>query len=150
MPKHSMKICWLHLVWSTKDRFPFFQNKQKAVQVLDIIKDVCSKNNIYFKIGFVNPEHIHLLVDLPINMTIETMMQLQKGSSSHDINGSGMFKAKFAWARGYGAFSVSENQLAAIIKYIKNQEEHHKKMSFAREWELFQKKYKETVETVMV
>ena len=150
MPKHSMKICWLHLVWSTKDRFPFFQDKQKAVQVLDIVKDVCSKNDIYLKIGFVNPEHIHLLVDLPIDMTIKTMMQFLKGISSHNINKADMFKAKFVWARGYGAFSVSENQLDTVIKYIKNQEEHHKKMSFAREWELFQQKYLKTVETVMV
>ena len=150
MPKHSMKICWLHLVWSTKERFPFFQNKQKAIQVLDTLKDICSKNHVYFKIGFVNPEHIHLLVDLPVNMTIETMMQLLKGTSSHEINEADMFKAKFVWARGYGDFSVSENQLDTVLKYIKNQEEHHKKMSFAREWELFQQKYLETVETVMV
>ena len=150
MPKHSMKICWLHLVWGTKERFPFFQNKQKATQVNDIIKEICSKNNIYCKIGYVNPEHIHLLVDLPVDMTIETMTQFLKGSSSHDINEGQMFKAKFAWARGYGAFSVSENQLDTVIKYIKNQEEHHKKMSFASEWKLFQQKYLETVETVMV
>ncbi len=76
-------------------------------------------------------------------------MQLLKGTSFHDINGSEMLKAKFSWARGYGAFSVSENQLDTVIKYIKNQEEHHKKMSFAREWELFQQKYMETVKTVM-
>jgi len=150
MPKHSMKICWLHLVWSTKDRFPFFQDKQKASQTNKIIKKICSDNNIYHKIGFVNPEHIHLLVDLPVDMTIKKMMQLLKGTSSHNINELDIFKAKFVWARGYGAFSVSENQLDTVIKYIKNQEEHHKKMSFAREWKLFQKKYLETVETVMV
>ena len=150
MAKHSMKICWLHLVWSTKDRFPYFQDKKKASQTNKIIKDICSENNIYHKIGFVNPEHIHLLVDLPVDMTIKTMMQFLKGSSSHDINEGQMFKAKFAWARGYGAFSVSENQLDTVIKYIKNQEEHHKKMSFEREWKLFQQKYLETVKTVIV
>ena len=150
MPKHSMKICWLHLIWSTKDRFPYFQDKQKASQTNEIIKRICSESNIYHKIGFVNQEHIHLLVDLPIDMTIKTMMQLLKGTSSHVINEGRMFKVKFAWARGYGAFSVSENQLDTVIKYIKNQEEHRKKMSFIREWELFQKKYLETVKTVMV
>lgn len=98
----------------------------------------------------MNSEHIHLLVNLPVDITIKKLIQLLKGTSSHDINQADMFKAKFAWARGYGAFSVSENQLDTAIKYIKNQEEHHKIMSFAREWELFQKKYLETVETVMI
>ena len=71
--------------------------------------------------------------------------QLYKWITDFLENNADMFKAKFVWARGYGAFSVSENQLDIVIKYIKNQKEHHSKMSFAREWELFQQKYLETV-----
>ena len=149
MPKHAMKICFLHLVWSTKEKFPFFQSEQNQVQCLRIIKKICKQKEIYVKIGFVNPVHIHLLVDLPVNINIETMMQFLKGVSSHKINEQEIFNAKFAWARGYGAFSVSSTQVRNVIKYIKNQKEHHKKMSFATEWRLLQKKYRKTVKTVM-
>ena len=150
MPKHSLKICWFHIIWSTKNRIPFFQDKKKCVQVTKIIKNICLENNIYFKIGHINPEHIHILVDLPVDLTIKRMMQLIKGISSHTINESLMFKQKFSWARGYAAFSVSESQLDKVIHYIKNQDEHHRRMSFREEWELFCRKYLETVKTVKV
>ena len=150
MPEHSMKICWLHLVWSTKARFPYFQDEKKAIGCLDILKEICTVKKIYFKVGYVNPEHVHILVDLPVDMTIDTMLQNIKGVSSHEINSRDMFKAKFSWARGYGAFSVSEGNVNTVIRYIQNQKKHHQKMSFREEWELFEKKYWETVKTVMV
>jgi len=48
---------------------------------------------------------------------------------------------KFRWARGYGAFSVSESNVQKIVDYIKNQEEHHRVKTFTEEYELFMKKY---------
>ena len=39
----------------------------------------------------------------------------------------------FAWQNGYGAFTVSESQVATVRKYIQRQEEHHKETSFKDE-----------------
>ena len=136
-----MKICWLHLIWSTKERYPYFEDSDKAKKTINILKDICKQNEIYYKIGYVNPEHVHLLVDLPVKLSIEKMMQFLKGTSSHTINENEFFKARFSWAKRYAAFSVSNSQVSNIIQYIMNQKEHHKRVSFKEEWEQYMKKY---------
>ena len=85
------------------------------------------------KINYVNPDHVHLLVDLPTKLAIDEMMQLFKGSSSHWLNQNSLLPAKFAWARGYGVFSVSHSGVEEVAKYIATQEEHHRKRTFSEE-----------------
>jgi putative transposase len=60
-----------------------------------------------------------------------------KGLSSHWVNQQNFIKGKFAWQTGYGAFSVSESMLEKVYKYILNQEEHHKKISYENELRKF-------------
>lgn len=105
------------------------------------------------KINFVNGDHVHALVDLPTDLTIERMMQLFKGGSSHWINESDLISGKFAWGRGYGVFSVSHSGVDEVAHYIAGQEEHHRKRGFSEELKLFVEKYglkwctEETVKT---
>ena len=49
---------------------------------------------------------------------------------------------KFAWQKGYGAFGVSESNWSALMRYIANQAEHHKKRSFEDEFIAFLKRHK--------
>ena len=93
------------------------------------------------KINYVNPDHVHVLIDLPTNLCIEDGMQLLKGGSSHWINESNLLPGKFGWGRGYGAFSVSQSSVAEVAKYIANQEEHHRQKSFSEELKLFVKRH---------
>jgi len=85
------------------------------------------------KINYVNADHVHALVDLPTAFSIEELMQLLKGSSSHWINANDIMTGKFAWGRGYGAFSVSESNVDQVARYIAHQEEHHRMRTFAEE-----------------
>jgi putative transposase len=85
------------------------------------------------KINYINADHVHALVDLPTNMSIEELIQLLKGSSSHWVNANSNLPGKFAWGRGYGAFSVSESNVAPAAAYIAGQEEHHRVRTFADE-----------------
>lgn len=64
-----------------------------------------------------------------------------KGESSHWLNEQNFLKAKFNWQRGFGVFSVSESNVEDVCNYIKNQEEHHRKISFTEEWNLLLKKH---------
>jgi hypothetical protein len=106
------------------------------------------------KINYVNPDHVHALVDLPTHLSIEEMMQLFKGSSSHWINQSNLLPSKFAWGRGYGAFSVSHSLLDQVAQYIAGQEDHHRRKSFSEEIQLLVERFglkwtpDKTVETV--
>jgi REP element-mobilizing transposase RayT len=92
------------------------------------------------KTNFINSDHVHVLLNLPTNKTVEEVLKLLKGGSSHWINKSVNYK--FSWGIGYGAFSISDSNLETVTKYIKQQEEHHRKKSFSDELDLFRKMYR--------
>lgn len=141
MSLHSYSKCWLHIIWSTLDRVHFLNTQDLRKKVSEYLFEYASSKNIYMKVNFVNSDHVHALIDLPTNLMIEEALQLLKGSSSHWINQNSLIKEKFMWGRGYGAFSVSESNLAKVINYIKMQEEHHKKKNFIEEYQEFIKAY---------
>ena len=140
MSRHSYSRCWLHLIWTTLDREPML-TKPAAVKASRFLTGYALEKNIYMKINYFNAEHTHALIDLPTNLAIEQVIQLLKGSSSHWINQNRLVKGRFAWGRGYGAFSVSHSDVSKVANYIVHQEEHHRKRSFAEEYELFVERY---------
>jgi REP element-mobilizing transposase RayT len=115
--------------------------KPAAAKASRYLSGYALEKNIYLKINYFNAEHVHALIDLPTNKTIEEVVQLLKGSSSHWINENKLLRGKFSWGHGYGAFSVSHSHIDRVAKYIANQENHHRKRSFSDEFELFVKKY---------
>ena len=86
-------------------------------------------------------DHIHILIGMRPTQSISDLMQDVKGSSSKWINEKKFTKGKFEWQEGYGAFSYGASQLKDVIKYIENQEEHHRKKSFNEEYLEFLKKF---------
>ena len=135
MSLHSYSRVWVHLVWATLERRPLL-TKAAAAKLSAHLTRYAGEKAIYMKINFVNPEHVHALVDLPTGLSIEDMMQFFKGGSSHWINQNGLVAGKFGWGRGYGVFSVSHSGVGAVAKYIAEQEEHHRKRSYSEELRL--------------
>ena len=115
--------------------------KPAAAKVSGFLSNYSVEKGIYMKINYVNPEHVHTLIDLPTNKTIEEVVQLFKGASSHWTNEQRLLRGRFTWGRGYGAFSVSHSDVGRVAAYIAAQEEHHRKKTFSEEFELFVKKY---------
>jgi putative transposase len=76
--------------------------------------------------------HAHLLLSLPADMDVARAVQVIKANSSRWMKPQIRFP--FAWQRGYGAFSVSASATAAVVHYIENQPEHHRRMSFEDEF----------------
>jgi REP element-mobilizing transposase RayT len=140
MPLHSYCRCWLHIVWATLDRRPLF-SKSAAAKVSGYLTDYMREKGIYMRINFVNADHVHTLIDLPTNRTIEDVIQLLKGGSSHWVNEQDLVPGKFAWQRGYGAFSVSHSGIEEVGGYIARQEEHHRKRGFAEELKMLVERY---------
>ena len=140
MSLHSYSRCWLHLIWTTLDREPM-PTKPAAAKASWFLAEYSHDKNIYMKINFFNADHVHSLIDLPTNKTIEEVAQLLKGSSSHWINKNRMLRGRFSWGRGYGAFSVSNSNVDQVAKYIAAQEEHHRKKTFSEEFEAFIKRH---------
>ena len=140
MSLHSYSRVWLHLVWATLERRPLL-SKSASAKVSGYLTQYAMEKGIYLKINYVNPDHVHALIDLPTHLCIEDVTQLLKGSSSHWINESNLLPGKFGWGRGYGAFSVSQSGVGEVAKYIATQEEHHRKTSFSEELKLFVERY---------
>jgi REP element-mobilizing transposase RayT len=112
-------------------------HNEEAARVSRFLTEYAHEKQIYMKINYVNPDHVRALIELPTALSIEDVVQLLKGSSSHWINANDIIKGKFAWGRGYGAFSVSEFNVDAVASYIANQQEHHRARPFADELKEF-------------
>jgi putative transposase len=79
-------------------------------------------------------DHIHIFFGMPVTITIADLLGKVKANSSRWINENKFVKGKFQWQAGYGAFSHSKSQRGDVIKYIMNQEEHHKRKTFREEY----------------
>ena len=85
--------------------------------------------------------HIHILIGYKPHQLIPELLQDIKGSSSKWINERAFVKGRFNWQEGYGAFSYSHSQIGNVVKYIENQEKHHKHKTFKEEYEGFLRKF---------
>ena len=80
------------------------------------------------------PDHVHIFIGYNVNQLIPDLVEHIKTSTNAWIKDENLSKFKFAWQRGYGAFSHSRSQLDTVVQYILNQEEHHRKRSFREEY----------------
>jgi len=81
------------------------------------------------------PDHIHILSGLNVTQSMSSIIQKVKSETSKWVNEKEFTTSKFSWQEGYGAFSYSHSHLPSIIRYIQNQQSHHKKESFLQEYE---------------
>ncbi|WP_445432930.1 IS200/IS605 family transposase [Chryseobacterium indoltheticum] len=132
---------YIHLVFFTINRIPFLNSTEVRVKVWKHIKENASSKGIYLDMINGYSDHCHCLISLGSNQNIEKIIQLIKGESSFWINKNQLTKDKFAWQDEYFAVSVSESMIESVRNYIKNQEIHHKKKSFADEYQEFIDKY---------
>lgn len=130
----------IHAVWGTKSRHPYL-TKEIREFVISHIKENALKKQIYIDTINGHTDHLHCLFGLNSDITISKTLQLIKGESAFWTNQEKLTNPKFEWADEYFAASVSESQLNKVRDYINNQEEHHKKTTFATEYEKFITKY---------
>ncbi len=79
-------------------------------------------------------DHVHILIGLRPAMALADLLQEIKADSTNFINKERWVRGRFGWQEGYGAFSYGHSQLDRIIRYIQDQEEHHKRRSFKNEY----------------
>jgi REP element-mobilizing transposase RayT len=140
MSIHSKVRIYVHLIWGTyrrkrvlvpELRLKTFQHFVERAAELKII--ICKMN--------IQPEHVHILLLLPADLTIAGIAKNLKGESSKWINDQHFLTAEFNWQRGYGAFSVSASQLEIVERYIKNQDAHHQQQTFQAEYKEWARRY---------
>ncbi|HEX3101624.1 MAG TPA: IS200/IS605 family transposase [Pyrinomonadaceae bacterium] len=127
---------WIHFVWSTANHEPWLTDEIRP-KVFQHIRENARTKGIYIDLvnGYI--DHIHCLISLGSDQTIENVMQLIKGESSFWINQNKLTKTKFAWQKEYFAVSVNPAGLDPVRRYIAKQEEHHRNSGFKEEFEDF-------------
>ena len=132
---------YMHMVFCTKNRVPYLNSKELRKKVFQHIKANAEEKNIWLDCVNGYTDHAHCLIALGKEQTISKVAQLIKGESSFWINKNKLTADKFMWQDDYWVVGVSESHLESVRKYIRNQEEHHSKISFTDEVDTLMKKY---------
>ena len=134
----SLSKVYIHCVFSTKNGEHLITDairKDLHAYIIGTLSNIGSfVNEIY-----ANSDHIHVLCTLPRTVTIAELISKIKTSSSKWIKKQGI--VNFSWQGGYGTFSVSSSKVVAVERYIQNQLQHHRKVSFQDELRKFFNKY---------
>ena len=129
----------IQLVFAVKHRAAPIQKEWKE-RLHKYITGILQSNN--HKLLQINsmPDHIHILIGLRPNQSLAALVQNIKTESTKWIKEQKL-SPSFAWQEGYGAFSYSKSHVDAVIRYIQNQEAHHKKETFLDEYRNFLKAF---------
>ncbi len=139
--KHTMAHTYsnhlYHIVFSTKEWIALIGTDRKDELHAYIAGLVKEKGG---KVLIINsmPDHVHILVVLPPDVSVSDLMKFVKANSSRWMKQR--FGQPFAWQKGFGSFTVSRSGVDAVAKYIREQETHHRKMDYRDEFVTFLKK----------
>jgi putative transposase len=139
MPQSLSKIL-LHVVYSTKNREPWIDGNIRAALHAYLAGACRAVGSEAYRVGGTN-DHVHIACSLPRTLTVSKLLEEIKQSSSAWAKTQAANCAGFTWQTGYGAFSLGQSQISALLRYIDRQEEHHRKQTFKEEFVAFLVKY---------
>ena len=135
---------YTHFIFTTLHRLPLIlENHRERIE--KYITGVVNNNDSKLYAIYANPEHVHFLVSRSPKISEENLASTVAESSQKFINQNKLCSSRFAWQETASAFSVSKSDVDRVCKYILNQPEHHRKISFAEEYEEFLRFYQNTL-----
>ena len=137
---HTFTNLLVHFVFSTKDRRPHLDADLRP-RVFAYMGGVFRETGATALLINGSDDHAHALVSLPATVSVADVMRVVKANTSRWVHEQWPERRSFAWQSGYGAFSVSQSSRAEVEKYIANQEEHHRHVSFQEEFLAFLKRH---------
>ena len=120
------------MVWSTKNRRNLIDLEWRDRLHAYMGSIARSKNAGLIEINS-QPDHIHSYIAFPSTLSIAELVNALKANSTRWIRQTFPHRRFFAWQEGYAAFSVSRSEENAVVSYIRNQDEHHKRQDFRAE-----------------
>ena len=127
---HKIGKNFWHIEFATKYRYKMFDKFKQQHLIEAAVRKVASKHHIVIHTISIMPEHIHMLVTLPHNITDSKALQLLKGGSAfiffknHEKSRLRLTKGHL-WSAGGCAITVGYNEYSTVENYINNQQEHH-------------------------
>jgi REP element-mobilizing transposase RayT len=136
---------YTHFIFSTLHRIPVITEKHRE-RIEKYITGIVNNNDSHLYSIYANPEHIHFLMSRSPRLSEENIATAIAESSQRFINENKLCDSYFEWQNSAAAFSVSKSDVDRVCKYILNQPEHHRKISFKEEYEEFIKFYQKTLQ----
>jgi REP element-mobilizing transposase RayT len=136
MMRRAGVAVYIHIVWATWDRLPLLQGEREA-RVYRAIAAKCQELGAQvIALGGIE-DHVHLLVGMPANISIATLVGQVKGASSHLATHAIAHNSEFfKWQGAYGAVSVSPRHLPEVSASINDQRDHHSTHTLNDAWEM--------------
>jgi len=131
MSHHQINLL-IHVLWSTLNQEPFFSQCSRSDLNAYITTLIKSKNGNVIISGGHN-DHIHLIITLPPEISLSSLLSHIKSCSSGWLKTNNKTPSHFSWQTGYCALSTQENKLDNVASYIKAEDERHKKTSYKDE-----------------
>jgi putative transposase len=127
---HKIGLNYWHIEFATKYRYNMFGKFKQKNLVAACIRKVAKNHKIKIHILEVMPDHVHMMVTLPHNITDSKALMLLKGASAylffkHHEKSRLRLPRGHLWSAGGCAVTVGYNEYTTVENYIKNQEKHH-------------------------
>ena len=136
---------YTHFIFTTLHRQPIIlENYRERIE--KYITGIVNNNDSQLYSIYANPEHLHFLVSRSPRYSEESLATIVAESSQKFINQNKLCEIEFNWQESASAFSVSKADVDRVCKYIFDQPRHHRKISFAGEYEQFIKFYQKTLQ----
>lgn len=136
---------YTHFIFVTQNRFLFIQEKNR-IRIEKYITGIVNNNDSKLYAIYANPEHVHILLSRSPKLSEEDLATIISSSTERFINENKLCVGRFSWQESAAAFSVSKSDVDKVCKYILSQPRHHRKISFAEEYESFIKFYQKTIQ----
>lgn len=131
---------YTHFILITSNRLPLILEENR-IRIEKYMTGIVNNNQSKLYAIYANPEHVHFLASRSPKLSDESLATIVADSTEKFINGNKLCIVKFAWQESGSAFSVSKSDVDRVCKYILNQPNHHKKVSFMEEYANFIKQY---------
>ena len=140
---------YTHFILITQNRIPCILEKNRE-RIEKYITGVINNNDSKLYSIYANPEHVHILASRSPKISEEVLVTIIGDSSAKFIKENKLNIGAFAWQESASAFSVSKSDVDKVCKYILNQPQHHRKVTFAEEYEELLKHYQKTLKWEIV
>jgi putative transposase len=131
---------YLQFVFAVSQRRSLIPREHKE-ELHKYITGLVQRRNAKMLAVHCMPDHVHLFVGFKPTISMSDFVKEIKVESNQFINSKKWVGEKFKWQEGYGVFSYSRSHVDTVVKYVLNQEEHHRSKSFKVEYFEFLRKF---------
>lgn len=131
---------YVQIVFAVQGRMNFIKEEFREELQKYMTGIISNKKQKLYAI-YCMPDHTHIFLSMQPDKSVSDIVRDVKSNSSSFLNNNKLVNRYFNWQEGFGAFSYSKSQAPAVVEYILNQKEHHRKKTFKEEYLDFLQKF---------